>query len=148
MSIKFTKSIFKRHFEQECYEMTSTFLWYSILVVCIILVLNFTTGVFFYVKRTKLDPPVILSPQQKKLLGVKNDGKKLLELIFFFKILFCTSHIAIEIGFVTSTPSCSPVNKRTTSIPYIPVGSSPSIPTVKCKTTCYPFFSVKKENLS
>lgn len=70
--------------------MTSTFLWYSILVVCIILVLNFTTGVFFYVKRTKLDPPVILSPQQKKLLGVKNDGKKLLELIFFFKILFCT----------------------------------------------------------
>ncbi|KZS17438.1 transmembrane protein 209 isoform X2 [Daphnia magna] len=97
------------HFEQECYEMTSTFLWYSILVVCIILVLNFTTGVFFYVKRTKLDPPVILSPQQKKLLGVKND----------------------EIGFVTSTPSCSPVNKRTTSIPYIPVGSSPSIPTVK-----------------
>ena len=63
-----------RHLEDECYEMTSTLLWYSSLVVCLILVLNFAIGVFFYVKRTKIDPPVILSPQQKKLLGVRNDG--------------------------------------------------------------------------
>ncbi|XP_057368881.1 transmembrane protein 209-like isoform X2 [Daphnia carinata] len=97
------------HFEQECYELTSTFLWYSILVVCLILVLNFTTGIYFYVKRTKFDPPVILSPQQKKLLGVRND----------------------EIGFVTSTPACSPITKRTPLIPYIPVGSSPTVSAAK-----------------
>jgi hypothetical protein len=54
--------------------MTSTLLWYSSLVVCLVFVLNFAIGVFFYVKRTKIDPPVILSPQQKKLLGVGNDG--------------------------------------------------------------------------
>ena len=54
--------------------MTSTLLWYSVLVVCLVLILNCATGVFFYVKRTKFDPPVVLSPQQRKLLGVKNDG--------------------------------------------------------------------------
>lgn len=54
--------------------MTPTLLWYSILVVCFVFVLNFGMGVFLYVKRTKFDPLVALSPQQKKLLGVRNDG--------------------------------------------------------------------------
>ena len=47
---------------------------------------------------------------------------------YFFKILS-----SVEVGFVTSTPSCSPIPKRSPSIPYIPVGSSPTTQAVKCR---------------
>lgn len=77
-----------------------------------------------YIKRTKIDPLVVLSPQQRKVLGVKNDG-----------ISSFSSHneqllkaFLLDVGFITSTPSSSPVLKKPSSIPYIPVGSSPSSP--------------------
>jgi len=86
-----------------------TVLWYSFMVVCVIFSLNVAAGIFFYFKRTRLDPPVVLSPNQKRLLGVKNT----------------------ETGFVTSTPTSAPLEKAVPSFPYIPVGSSPSSPTSK-----------------
>ena len=36
--------------------------------------MNFATGVFLYVKRTRYEAPVVLSPEQKRVLGVKNNG--------------------------------------------------------------------------
>lgn len=89
-----------------------TVMWYSSLVVCVIFFLNVAAGIFYYFKRTHLDPPVALSPNQKKLLGVKNT----------------------ESGFITSTPTRAPCEKVPPSFPYIPVGSSPSSPTLSFVT--------------
>ena len=63
-----------RHYEQETIDLTSTLQWYFALFVCIVLTLNVVSGMFFYVKRTKYDASVVLSPQQRKILNVKNDG--------------------------------------------------------------------------
>jgi hypothetical protein len=42
---------------------------------------------FFYVKRTKYDAKIVLSPQQKKILNIKNDGKLLINLLFCNQII-------------------------------------------------------------
>merc|ERR1712071_686292 len=89
--------------------LTYTVIWYSFLIVCVIFILNVAAGLFFYFKRTQLDPPVALSPNQKRVLGIKNT----------------------EAGFITSTPTAVPREKIAPSFPYIPVGSSPSSPTIK-----------------
>ena len=39
--------------------------------------------------------------------------------------------ILTEVGFITSTPSTTPVPRRIPSFPYIPVGSSPPSPSIK-----------------
>ena len=63
-----------RYFTQETLDLSSTVMWYGILVICIILLLNMVSALFLYLKRTRIDPPVVLSPQQKRMLGIKNDG--------------------------------------------------------------------------
>ena len=81
-NFKFVKLIIslspQRHYEQETIDLTSNPQWYFALVICIVLILNVFSGMFYYVKRTKYDPPVCLSPQQKMVLNIKNDGKLLL----------------------------------------------------------------------
>ena len=67
-------SIHLRHKIPDDTTLTSKVTWYSTLVVCTILLLNFITGLILYIKRTSFDPPVILSPEQKQVLGVKNNG--------------------------------------------------------------------------
>ena len=54
--------------------LASTAIWLTALLVCLVLAMNFATGVFLYVKRTRYEAPVVLSPEQKRVLGVKNNG--------------------------------------------------------------------------
>lgn len=77
-----------RYFKEEALDVSATVIWYGVLVFCIIFALNAATSLVLYVKRTKFDPPVVLSPQQKKLLGVKNDGNILSKVFFYLLDLF------------------------------------------------------------